>query len=115
MIQEPNAIIDPSERVTDPAVRTALEARAMSALQAVLDNGAKIELDHHLVYYARTSCLSSLSFPFPFYSRPFLSVSPFYLLLLSSLLPLSSPSSSLHLSPFLPYSILYTKKIPIVN
>ena len=31
----------------------------MGALQAVLDNGAKIELDHHLVYYARTSCLSS--------------------------------------------------------
>ena len=68
----------------DPAVRTALEARAMSALQAVLDNGAKIELDHHLVYYARTSCLSSPSFPLP--------------------------SPSLHLSPYHPCSTLYTKK-----
>ena len=35
----------------------------MGALQAVLDNGAKIELDHHLVYYARTSYLSSPSLP----------------------------------------------------
>ena len=83
MIQEPNAIIDPSERVTDTAVRAALEARAMGALQAVLDNGAKIELDHHLVYYTRTSCLSSPSFP--------------------------HPSTSLHLSPFHLHSILYTK------
>lgn len=25
----------------------------MAALQTVLDNGPKIELDHHLVYYTR--------------------------------------------------------------
>lgn len=49
--QEPNAVIDPNDQVDIP--REEAQKRAMAALQTVLDNGPKIELDHHLVYYTR--------------------------------------------------------------
>jgi len=47
---ERHALVDSEEKL--PMSREEAEKGALAALQRVLDNGHKIELDHHLVYYA---------------------------------------------------------------
>ncbi|KAH8108408.1 hypothetical protein DFH11DRAFT_1747789 [Phellopilus nigrolimitatus] len=47
---EPHAVVDPSEK--PEIAQEEAEGRAMAALQRVLDNGPKVELDHQIVYYA---------------------------------------------------------------
>ncbi|THG96566.1 hypothetical protein EW145_g7757 [Phellinidium pouzarii] len=48
---EPNVIVDTKdEQLGVP--REEAQARSLAALQLVLDNGPKIELDHQFVYYA---------------------------------------------------------------
>ncbi|EJD05273.1 uncharacterized protein FOMMEDRAFT_81128 [Fomitiporia mediterranea MF3/22] len=48
---EPNAIVDLEEREKINISKEEAEKRGLAALQRVLTNGPKIELDHHLVYY----------------------------------------------------------------
>ena len=44
--------MDPDEVVSIPQVEAA--ERASAAFQSVFENGTKIELDHYVVYFART-------------------------------------------------------------
>jgi hypothetical protein len=43
--------VDPEEAVSMPQGEAA--ERASAAFQSVFENGTKIELDHHVVYFAR--------------------------------------------------------------
>jgi hypothetical protein len=51
-VKDPDAVLDPAEVVNLPRDEAAAGAKA--AFEAVFANGPKIELDHHLVYHART-------------------------------------------------------------
>ncbi|TDL19779.1 hypothetical protein BD410DRAFT_815806 [Rickenella mellea] len=46
---DPDAIVDPSEKLS--ISQADAETTALAAFQRVLDNGPKIDLDHHLVYH----------------------------------------------------------------
>jgi hypothetical protein len=59
--QGPDAIVDPDEVVSIPQAEAA--ERASAAFQSVFENGAKIELDHYVVYFARKRSRLSLSPP----------------------------------------------------
>ncbi|TFY76485.1 hypothetical protein EWM64_g7527 [Hericium alpestre] len=48
--QDPDALLDPAEKVS--VSQADAKARATAAFEAVFANGTKIELDHHVVYYA---------------------------------------------------------------
>ena len=51
--QEKNAVQDPEERKPVPMSKEEAQQRSLRAFQKVLDNGSKIVLDHHLVYFTR--------------------------------------------------------------
>lgn len=51
--QDPDADIDLNEKIVIP--KDAAEKMAKDSFDAVFQHGPKVQLDHHLVYYARKS------------------------------------------------------------
>ena len=56
--QDADAILEPNEIVS--ITQHDAETKAAQAFLTVLENGQKIELDHHLVYHTRESLVAPL-------------------------------------------------------
>ena len=57
--QDPDAVYDAEEKL--PVSQPEAQTRALAAFDAVFAHGAKIQLDHFIVYYTRKCCTLMIS------------------------------------------------------